>query len=448
MKQTHLDRRSIRVLFLGYVGIAIFGAFILRLDIMSKSDMSFIDALFTSASAISMTGLIVKNIATDFTIWGQIFLLFLIQIGGLGYMGLGIFFYLLIRKKIGFNERNMLKESLIYPHIDGVIDFLKKIVIFVFITEFVGAVLLSLRFALEMSMPQAIWNGLFLSISSFNNAGFTLFEYGLMPYRQDFWINFIVTTLIIIGGIGYFVLLELYLFKKKRLGTLSIHTKIVLSGTVILIILATVVVFLFEYANKNSIGSFSLFDKLLSSYFISVNYRTSGFNTIDLNTLKDASLFFGSLFMVIGGGPGGTSGGIKITTAAVLIIYTYWVIKNARAAHIFHYEIPEETIRKAFVITVGSIMYVIICVIIVSLLEQEYRFINILFEVSSAFATVGVSTGDGGTLSLSALFSNESKLIIILLMITGRIGIFAFLISMFTQEKEKFLKYPQGKVYL
>lgn len=448
MKQTHLDRRSIRVLFLGYVGIAIFGAFILRLDIMSKSDMSFIDALFTSASAISMTGLIVKNIATDFTIWGQIFLLFLIQIGGLGYMGLGIFFYLLIRKKIGFNERNMLKESLIYPHIDGVIDFLKKIVIFVFITEFVGAVLLSLRFALEMSMPQAIWNGLFLSISSFNNAGFTLFEYGLMPYRQDFWINFIVTTLIIIGGIGYFVLLELYLFKKKRLGTLSIHTKIVLSGTVILIILATVVVFLFEYANKNSIGSFSLFDKLLSSYFISVNYRTSGFNTIDLNTLKDASLFFGSLFMVIGGGPGGTSGGIKITTAAVLIIYTYWVIKNARAAHIFHYEIPEETIRKAFVITVGSIMYVIICVIIVSLLEQEYRFINILFEVSSAFATVGVSTGDGGTLSLSALFSNESKLIIILLMITGRIGIFAFLISMFTQEKEKFLRYPQGKVYL
>lgn len=448
MKQTHLDRRSIRVLFLGYVGIAIFGAFILRLDIMSKSDMSFIDALFTSASAISMTGLIVKNIATDFTIWGQIFLLFLIQIGGLGYMGLGIFFYLLIRKKIGFNERNMLKESLIYPHIDGVIDFLKKIVIFVFITEFVGAVLLSLRFALEMSMPQAIWNGLFLSISSFNNAGFTLFEYGLMPYRQDFWINFIVTTLIIIGGIGYFVLLELYLFKKKRLGTLSIHTKIVLSGTVILIILATVVVFLFEYANKNSIGSFSLFDKLLSSYFISVNYRTSGFNTIDLSTLKDASLFFGSLFMVIGGGPGGTSGGIKITTAAVLIIYTYWVIKNARAAHIFHYEIPEETIRKAFVITVGSIMYVIICVIIVSLLEQEYRFINILFEVSSAFATVGVSTGDGGTLSLSALFSNESKLIIILLMITGRIGIFAFLISMFTQEKEKFLKYPQGKVYL
>lgn len=448
MKQTHLDRRSIRVLFLGYVGIAIFGAFILRLDIMSKSDMGFIDALFTSASAISMTGLIVKNIATDFTIWGQIFLLFLIQIGGLGYMGLGIFFYLLIRKKIGFNERNMLKESLIYPHIDGVIDFLKKIVIFVFITEFVGAVLLSLRFALEMSMPQAIWNGLFLSISSFNNAGFTLFEYGLMPYRQDFWINFIVTTLIIIGGIGYFVLLELYLFKKKRLGTLSIHTKIVLSGTVILIILATVVVFLFEYANKNSIGSFSLFDKLLSSYFISVNYRTSGFNTIDLSTLKDASLFFGSLFMVIGGGPGGTSGGIKITTAAVLIIYTYWVIKNARAAHIFNYEIPEETIRKAFVITVGSIMYVIICVIIISLLEQEYRFINILFEVSSAFATVGVSTGDGGTLSLCALFSDESKLIIILLMITGRIGIFAFLISMFTQEKEKFLKYPQGKVYL
>lgn len=447
LRQTHLDRKSVRFLFIGYISIALFGAFVLQTELMSKKDISFLDALFTSASAISMTGLIVKNTAIDFTIYGQIFILLLIQIGGLGYMGLGIFFYLLIRKKIGFNERNILKESLIYPNMEGVVDFLKKIAIFVFVVEIIGAVLLSLKFALEMPLNEAIWHGFFHSISAFNNAGFTTFETGLLSYRSDLWVNFVITSLVIIGGIGYFVLLELYLFRKKRIGSLSLHTKIVLSATVILLVLATVVVFLFEYSNKNSIGEFSLFDKILSSYFISVNYRTSGFNTIDLSTLKDASLFFGSLFMVIGGGPGGTSGGLKVTTVAVLLIYTYWVIKNGRV-RIFNYELSEDTIKKAFVITVGSIAYMTICVIIVSLLEEETRFINVLFEISSAFATVGVSVGDGGSLSLCALFGDYSKIIIIVLMISGRIGIFAFLISIFTQEKEKYIKYPQAKVYL
>ncbi|WP_407919967.1 TrkH family potassium uptake protein [Campylobacter sp. US33a] len=435
------------MLFLGYIFIALAGAFILTLKGMHKNPISFIDALFTSTSAISMTGLIVKNTANDFTFWGQFVILCLIKIGGFGYMGLGLFVYLLIRKKIGFSGKNLLKESMIYPTMDGLLGFLKKVFLFVFIIELCGAILLSLRFMLEMDIKHAVWSGIFHSISAFNNAGFSIFETGLMSYRQDIWINLVITSLIIIGGIGYFVLLEVYFFQKKRLATLSLHTKIVLTMTFTLIIFATLVIFLLEYNNIKSIGSFSLFDKILSSYFTAVNYRTAGFNTLDFSTFKDASLFFGSLFMVIGGSPGGTSGGIKVTTVAILLIYAYWTIRGGRI-RIFKYELSQDVISKAFVISIGSSIYMILCVMLLSLLESDHPFLTLLFETSSAFATVGVSVGDGGTLSLSALFGSESKLIIIIMMISGRIGIFAFLLSIFIQEKEKYIRYPEGKVYL
>lgn len=444
MRQTHFDRRTVRFLFLGYVFIALCGAFLLKIY-GTKEPLDFMDALFTATSAVSMTGLIVKNTALDFTIAGQFIILLLIQIGGLGYMGLGLFIYVLFRRKIGFNERNILKESLIYPHMQGVVDFLKKILIFVFLAEFIGSILLFLRFWIDMRFSEALWAGVFHAVSAFNNGGFSTFGSGLMGYRDDFWVNFVITSLVIIGGVGYFVLLELYLFQQKRLSRLSIHSKITLLATLILIVGASLAVFCFEY--RAALSELNLGEKLLSSYFTAVNYRTSGFNTLDLSSFKDASLFFGSLFMVIGGGVGGTSGGVKVTTLAVLLIYTYWAIKNGRV-RVFGREIPAETIRRAFVIAVGSMTYVIVCVVILSLLENDFRFIHIFFETTSAFATVGYSVGDGGTLSLSAKFGNEAKFIIILLMISGRIGIFAFLMAIFIKEKEKHLKYPQGRIYL
>lgn len=447
LKELSFDRRAVRFLFLGYIIIAFLGAFLLGLDGVYKGELSFVDALFTSSSAISMTGLIVKNTAIDFELSGQIIILILIQIGGLGYMGFGVFFYILIRKKIGFNERALLKESLIYPHMEGIIDFLRKILLFIFITELLAALLLTIRFSLQMDIKEALWHGIFHSISAFNNAGFSTFENGMMDYRDDIFVNIIITSLIIIGGIGYFVLLELYLFQRKRLNNLSLHTKIVVRMTIFLIILATLAVFCFEYTNPKSLGELSLVDKIFNSYFTAVNYRTSGFNTLDIGAFKDASLFFGSLFMIIGGGPGGTSGGIKVTTCAILLIYTYWIIRGGRI-RIFNYEIPEETIKKAFVVAIGSAIYIIICILILCLLESDHRFLTILFETTSAFATVGISVGDGGFLSLSALFGNWGKIIIIIMMISGRIGIFAFLLVIFMKEKEKYIKYPEGKIYI
>lgn len=447
MKQLSFDRNTVRFIFLGYIILAFLGAFILSLKGISRNEISFIDALFTASSAISMTGLTVKNTASDFSFLGQVVIITLVQIGGFGYMGLGILIYVVMRRKVSFSGQNLLKESLAYPSMNGVIGFFKKIVLFVFLVELVGALLLFLSFALETDPKQALWHALFHSIAAFNNAGFSTFETNLMPYRSNFWVNFVISSLIIIGGVGYFVVVELYFFSKKSITRLSIHAKLILYSTLILLVFSTAAVFLFEFSNPKSLGELSLFDKLLSSYFTAVNYRTSGFNTLDLSAFKDASLFFGSIFMFIGGGAGGTAGGIKITTAAVLLIYTYWIIKGGRT-RIFKREITQETINKAFVIAVSSMIYVSVCIMLLCLIEADKRFIFILFETVSAFATVGLSVGDGGTLSLSALFSNEAKIVVIIMMITGRIGTFAFLISIFLQEKKKFIKYPEGKVYL
>lgn len=447
MKQFGLDRRTFQIFLIGYIIIALAGALLLSFDFAHTHSISFLDAFFTSASAVSMTGLIVKNTATDFTLYGQIIILILIQIGGLGYMGIGLFVYILIRKKVGFNGRNLLKESLLYPSMDGLFKFFKKVLLFIFITELIGTILFTMRFALEMDFLKALWFSFFHAVSAFNNAGFSIFETGLMNYKHDIAINLITTSLIIIGGLGYFVVIELYFFQKKRLQSLSLHTKIVIFATIFLIIFSTLIIFIFEYSNPKTIGDFSFFDKLLASYFAAVNYRTSGFNTLDLSGFKDASLFFGSLFMVIGGAPGGTAGGMKVTTIMVLLLYAYWTIRNGRV-RMFGYEIPQETISKAFIIAVGSAVYIVICAIALSLLETEFKFITLLFETSSAFATVGLSVGDGGTLSLCAKFTDTSKIIIIAMMISGRIGVFAFFLSVFNRDKALHIRHPQGKVNL
>ncbi len=206
-----------------------------------------------------MTGLIVKNTAMDFTLAGQIIILILIQIGGLGYMSIGLFIYILIRKKFGFNGKNLLKESLLYPSTEGISKFFKNVVLFVFLIELIGAILLTMRFMLEMNFAKALWFGVFHSISAFNNAGFSIFESGLTPYKHDLAINIIITSLIIIGGLGYFVLVELYFFQKKRIQNLSLHTKVVILATISLIVFSTLIIFLLEYSNPNSIGNFSYF---------------------------------------------------------------------------------------------------------------------------------------------------------------------------------------------
>ena len=445
-----MNRNNARILLIGYIIIAIAGALLLLLPVMHKTEIAFIDALFMTSSAVSVTGLIVKNTGADFTFLGQLTLLVIIQIGGFGYMSVASFIYLFIRAKIDYRDRMLVKDNLTLPNTLGIVGFLKKMLLMVVAIEGIGAVLLTLRFALDYPILDAIWFGIFHSISAFNNAGFSVFQSGLMEYRDDFSINIIITTLIILGGLGYFVILELYYRFKKHHYKLSIHAKIVLITTAILLISAFIFTFLLEYKNPKSIGELNLYQKILSSYFVAVNYRTSGFNTLDLSLFSDASLFFGSLFMVVGGAPGGTAGGIKVTTLAILVICVYRILKGSNEMLIFERKIEQETIQKSFVVVVLAFLTITTCVMILSLFENggTRGFLALLFEVCSAFGTVGLSMGDGGILSLSANFDTMGKSIIILLMISGKVGILAFALSLFRKQKESHIQHIETKILI
>lgn len=419
----------------------------LSLPFAHNGELRFMDALFTSTSAVCVTGLIVKDTPVDFTSFGHMVILLLIQIGGLGYMTAVTFMAVMRGQKIGHRDRLILQESLNYPGMDGLVRFLKIVFSTIFTIELIGMVVLTLRFWVDMPLDRATWFGIFHAVSAFNNAGFSLFSDNLMGYRSDFVINITIPILIILGGLGYLVLLELYHYHRGRVLRLSTHTKLVLIMTVILIVLGMAILLSLEWNNPNSFGNMSVYQKILAAWFASVNYRTAGFNTIDFSTLTDSNLFFGTFFMITGGSPGGTAGGIKTTAVALALIGVWYTLRGDTRVHIFRRSISPYQINKAYAIIFVASIYVVVSTIILSEVER-LPFLRILFETTSAFGTVGISTGNGGVLSYSALFSDWGKLNIIILMLMGRVGVFAFTIVIVGKAVESRIKYAEGKVVI
>mgnify|MGYP003399251805 FL=1 len=441
-----MEHKYVRSIFLGYVVIIFFGAIFLSLPICHIGELKFIDALFTAASATSVTGLIVTSTSENFTFLGEFIILALIQMGGIGYMSLVIIFFVFIKQKLNIDEKRAMKQSLDLPnlHVGG---FAKRILFFVLFIEFVGAAILTIQFLEKYEFVDALWFGIFHSISAFNNAGFSLFTDGLMGYKSDTISLVTICFLIILGGLGYFVLIEIYENRKfsKRF---TIHTRIMIYGTIILILAGMVLFLSIEWDNPKTFGELSFYDKILNAFFLSVNFRTAGFNSIDLSSLKDSSLFFSTLFMMIGAGQGSTAGGMKITTVAILMITVVYILKQSnQEPSIFKRRIEQKVINKALAIIISSSFFVLFAVLI--LVEtQNFPFIKILFEVVSAFGTVGVSTGNGDILSLSQQFDTFGKSIIIILMIAGRLGVFAFGLILVGKAKTKHFKYPVGKIII
>ncbi|MDD2400420.1 MAG: TrkH family potassium uptake protein, partial [Sulfurovum sp.] len=422
-----MQTQDVKIIFLSFVILIGIGTFLLMLPFSHNGELTIIDALFTATSAVCVTGLIVKDTLVDFTSFGHIVILSLIQIGGLGYMTAVTFLAIMRRKKLGYRDRLILKESLNYPGMSGIFRFLKIVFASIIIIELTGALILTLRFWVDMPFAQASWFGFFHSISAFNNAGFSLFSDNMMGFRDDLVINLTIPLLIILGGLGYLVLLELYNYRKKSLTRLSTHTKLVLWTSTILIVAGMAIILSLEWNNPNSLGNMPFGEKIAAAWFASVNYRTAGFNTIDFSTLNDSDLFFGTVFMVIGGSPGGTAGGIKTTVLALAVIGVWYTLRGQNNPHIFHRSLIPYQINKAYAIIFVASFYILISTVILN--ESEHlHFVRTLFETCSAFATVGISTGNGGVLSYSALFSDVGKLNIILLMLMGRIGVFAFTI--------------------
>lgn len=441
--QTHYTK----VIFLSFVILIGVGAFLLMLPFAHRGELTLIDALFTSTSAVCVTGLIVKNTSVDFTHFGQIILLVLIQIGGLGYMTTITFLALMRHKKLGYRDRLILKESLNYSGVGGIFRFLKIVFMSIMIIEVIGTIILTLRFWVDMPLGKALWYGLFHSVSAFNNAGFSLFPDNLVSFRGDLVINITIPLLIILGGLGYMVLLELYNYRRKSLTRLSTHAKLVLWASAILIVAGMAIILSLEWDNPKSLGDMDIWNKILVAWFTSVNYRTAGFNTIDLSTLMDSNLFFSTIFMIIGGSPGGTAGGIKTTALALAIVGVWFTLRGDSNPHIFHRSLSPYQINKAYAIIFVASFYVIISTVILSE-NENLPFLRLMFEACSAFGTVGVSTGDGGVLSYSALFDSAGKLNIIILMLMGRISVFAFTIIIVGKAMQSRIKYAEGKVII
>lgn len=441
-----MEHKYVKSIFLGYILIIFTGAIILSLPICRIGELKFIDALFTAASATCVTGLIVTSTSENFTFLGEFVILTLIQIGGIGYMSLVIIFFLFIKENLNIDEKRAMKQSLELPtlHVGG---FLKKILLFVLLIELIGAIILTNQFLDKFEFLDALWFGIFHSISAFNNAGFSLFTDSLMSYQSDTISILTIGFLVILGGLGYFVLIEIYENKKfsKRF---TIHTRIMLYGTIILIFSGMVLFLSIEWNNPKTFGELPFYEKILNAFFLSVNFRTSGFNSIDIGALKDSSLFFSTLFMMTGAGQGSTAGGMKITTVAILIITVFFILKGSnQEPNIFKRTIEQKIINKALVIIIFS-SFLVLFATLVLVETQNLPFIKILFEVVSAFGTVGVSTGNGDILSFSEQFDTFGKSIIIVLMIAGRLGVFAFGLILVGKAKTTHFKYPVGRIII
>lgn len=437
---------SPQILLLGFLSFIFIGTILLMLPFSTSQGISPIDALFTATSAVCVTGLIVQDTSVAFTSIGQVIILVLIQIGGLGYMTSATIISLLIGKRISVGERLVMRESMNLISLGGIVRFTKAVILVTFSFELVGAVILTLRFTGTMDLGQAMFFGVFHSISAFNNAGFSLFSDSLNRYRGDIIINFTVTTLIIMGGIGFLVLSDLYNYQRKLTKDLALHTKVVLITSLLLIAAGAYLTLVLENSNPLTLQSFTTKEKLLSAYFSSVTARTAGFNTLDYQVLQPETLYLTILLMFIGASPGSTGGGVKTTTVTIMFMSLWATMRGLQETTIFQRRIPLAMVSKAFLLVTLSVLLIASATIALISLEHT-QYLTTLFEVTSAFGTVGLSVGDRGTRSFAALFSPQGKLIISLVMLIGRLGPLAFAVAVIKPKQERY-RFPEGKVVI
>lgn len=346
-------------------------------------------------------------------------------------------FAFLVGKRISLKERLIMQESFNQFSVGGIVRLAKYIFIFTVVIEGVGAALLFFSWQRFYPPIQALYLAIFHSICAFCNAGFSLFSDNLMSYKGDFIVNFTIMALIILGGLGFLVLLELFQYRKN--GTLSLHAKLVLKVTFILILAGFIIILLIESNNPLTLGSLNLKEKIYGSLFQSVTPRTAGFNTLDIGKMQNATLFFIVILMFIGASPSSTGGGIKTTTFGLLVLYTWSTITGKEEVPLFKRRVSPDIIPKALTIITLSLTLVITMSFLLSYIERE-DFIKILFEVVSAFGTVGLSTGITPSLSIAG------KSIIIFTMFAGKIGVLGLVLSLIQKSKPEIIKYPVEKI--
>jgi len=436
-----------RLIVVSFAIVIITGTILLMMPFASRSGQStgLINSIFTATSATCVAGLVVVDTFNHWTLFGQLVIIILIQTGGLGIITLATFFTAVFGRKLGLKGMLLAQESISHFSYQGILKIVRNVVLTTFVIEAAGALLLSISFVPKFG-PVGLYLGVFQSISAFCNAGFDLMGImgkgdfvSLTAFNYDPLVIYTLSLLIIIGGLGFIVWRDIIEYRKNR--SLLLHTKVVLFITGSLIISGAVLFFLFESGNPASMGSLNLFGKINASFFQSVTPRTAGFSSVPLGGMKDITKVLHTILMFIGAAPGSTGGGIKVTTFGVLLFAVISQIKGSEETLIFKTRIPSHIVTKALAI-IGLSGILVLTVTTIILAIENKPFIDVLYEVTSAFGTVGLSTGITPTLH------SASKLLLIITMFLGRVGPLTFAIALTLKRAKKAndIIFPEGKI--
>ncbi len=436
-----------KVILSAFALIILFGAILLMLPVSTaeRGHADFLTALFTATSATCVTGLSVVDTASYWSTFGQTVILILIQCGGLGFMTFATVFSLMIHRRISVSERIVMSQAISIDSLSGIVGLTKRIVLITAIAEGIGAALLAIRFIPEFGFGNGLFRSIFHAVSSFCNAGFDIMGIkngsagSMSEYAEDPIVSLTLVALMVFGGLGFFVWEDIR--RKKRFGALSLHSKLVLTATVWLLALGTAGFLIFEFSNPGTIGEMSLTSKLCASLFQSATCRTAGFYTIPQGDMTISSRLLSIALMFIGGSPGSTAGGVKTTTVAVLILTSLCVMKGKNETEAFSRKISYDTIYKCVAL--------FFCGIVLSaagtfLLERVdgVNAIDAMFECVSAISTTGLSVG------ITTSLSDASKIILIVFMYFGRVGLLTVSLGILGREKKRKISYPEGKILI
>lgn len=442
-KKPKAKKSTTRLIAFGFAMIILIGSLLLTLPFANKSGQgNFLNALFTATSATCVTGLVVADTYQNWTTFGQLVILCMIQVGGLGFMTIGAYISVLLKKRIGLQEREQLQESVNALEIAGVVRLVKKIVQGALCIEFLGAILLALRFVPRFGTIKGIYFSLFHAVSAFCNGGFDLMGTdeaysSLVAFEGDVLVNLVIVTLIIVGGIG-FIVWDDVARNKWHFRRYLLHSKIVITVTFLLTVLGTI---LFLITEKDAaFAGMNPLERFLGALFSSVTPRTAGFNSVDTAALSNSGKLLTMVMMFIGGSPGSTAGGVKTTSMVVLLFYAVAMILNKEDINLFGRRLTDEVVKKANAVVVINATLTIIATVIIMALQPLLNFEDVLFEVLSAIGTAGMTVGITRDLNII------SRVIIIVLMYCGRLGSLSFALVFVQKNTSASVRQPQEKI--
>lgn len=405
----------------------------------TRRSVNFLQALFTATSALCVTGLNVIDPSKDFNRLGQFIIMLLIQVGGLGIITFGTSFALLMRRRVAFSERIRVAQQVSALSAGNVTSLIRNIFLYTFVFELVGAVLLAFKFVPMHGWSTGLFYALFHSVSAFNNAGFALYSDNLMKFVADPLVSLVIAFLIILGGTGFLVQLNVvaHLLHPRR-HRLMVHSKLVLTMMAALLLLGTLAYLVFEWNNPKTLGPLGFGAKLLSSFFQSVTTRTAGFNTLDYGAMTLPTIFISILLMFIGANPGSTGGGIKTSTFYVMIASAFNMVRGRRDNNLFERRIDTETTLRAMTVGLLSLGLVLSMFLLLLMFNTNSKvlFVELAFEAVSAFGTVGLS------MNLTPLLHPDQHIVLILLMYLGRIGPLTFAVAFSRPDSKELVRYP------